>query len=138
MCFVLFQYEWMFDRKTFSQDTHCALAEGLYNRLLEIELFYDLNSLIIFFIYLLLTLFLFIFVLTSAGRKLKCGQSRVLFGLEDAEYTSVAIANLGKQDVDFDEEELVYQGMENVRAAVASEDFLILTIFYYLPQWSPP
>ncbi|GFR93036.1 leucine aminopeptidase-like protein [Elysia marginata] len=58
-------------------------------------------------------------LLKSAGRKLKCGSSRVLYGIEDSEYTSVAVANLGKQDVDFDAEERIYQGKENVRTAVA-------------------
>lgn len=64
-------------------------------------------------------------VLKNAGKKLSCGSSRVLYGIEGTEYTSVAIANLGKQDVDFDEEEKVYQGKENVRAAVASATLLL-------------
>ncbi|RUS84194.1 hypothetical protein EGW08_008034 [Elysia chlorotica] len=55
----------------------------------------------------------------TAGKKLKCGSSRVLFGLEETDFTSVAVVNLGKQDVDFDEDEQVYQGKENVRTAVA-------------------
>ncbi|KAK3790496.1 hypothetical protein RRG08_060546 [Elysia crispata] len=66
-------------------------------------------------------------VLKSAGKKLKCGSSRVLYGIEheDTEITSVAVANLGKQDVDFDEEEQIYQGKENIRTAVASAVLLL-------------
>ncbi|GFO37821.1 LOW QUALITY PROTEIN: leucine aminopeptidase-like protein [Plakobranchus ocellatus] len=64
-------------------------------------------------------------VLKNATRKLKCGSSRVLFGIDDGQYTSIAVANLGKQDVDFDEEEQIYQGKENIRAAVASAVLLL-------------
>lgn len=55
-----------------------------------------------------------------AGRKLKTGKSRVLYGL-DGNYSAVAVANLGKQDVGYDEVEQLDQGKENIRAAVASE-----------------
>ncbi|XP_035825586.1 cytosol aminopeptidase [Aplysia californica] len=57
-------------------------------------------------------------ILKIAGKKLKCGKSRVLYGLDES-FPAVAVANLGKQDVGFDENEQLDQGKENVRAAVA-------------------
>ncbi|BFY99051.1 hypothetical protein BsWGS_02091 [Bradybaena similaris] len=58
-------------------------------------------------------------ILKIAGRKLKTGKSRVLYGI-DGNYSAVAVANLGKQDVGYDEVEQLDQGKENIRAAVAS------------------
>ncbi|KAH9509551.1 bleomycin hydrolase [Bulinus truncatus] len=58
-------------------------------------------------------------ILKIAGRKLKCGKSRLLYDLGES-YSTVAVANLGKQDVGYDSSEQVDQGKENVRTAVAS------------------
>lgn len=43
----------------------------------------------------------------------------MLYGLDEI-YSTVAVANLGKQDAGYDEVEQVDQGRENIRAAVAS------------------
>jgi len=58
-------------------------------------------------------------LLQIAGKKLKCGSSRVLYGV-DEEFPVVAVANLGKQDAGFDKNELLDQGKENIRTAVAA------------------
>lgn len=58
-------------------------------------------------------------VLDTAGRKLKAGSSRVLYGL-DGGYSTVAVANLGKQDLGFCPLEQLDEGREKLRAAVAS------------------
>ena len=62
----------------------------------------------------------FLFAVDSAGRKLKAGQSRVLYGLGE-DYTAIAVANLGKQDVGFCHLDQLEEGRENVRSAIASE-----------------
>ncbi|XP_076436199.1 cytosol aminopeptidase-like [Babylonia areolata] len=58
-------------------------------------------------------------ILTVASRKLKPGNSRVLYGL-GGDYTTVAVANLGKQDAGFCPLNQFDEGRENVRSAVAS------------------
>ncbi|XP_059148773.1 cytosol aminopeptidase-like isoform X2 [Physella acuta] len=58
-------------------------------------------------------------VLKIAGKKLSCGKVRLLYGLDET-YSTVAVANLGKQDAGYDDTEQVDQGKENVRTAVAS------------------
>ena len=62
----------------------------------------------------------FVVVFDSAGRKLKAGASRVLYGL-GGENTAIAVGNLGKQDVGFCPLDQFAEGRENVRSAVASE-----------------
>uniref|UniRef100_A0A2C9KE70 Cytosol aminopeptidase n=1 Tax=Biomphalaria glabrata TaxID=6526 RepID=A0A2C9KE70_BIOGL len=58
-------------------------------------------------------------ILKIAGKKLKTGKSRLLYGIGEA-YSTIAVANLGKQDAGYDADEQVDQGKENVRTAVAS------------------
>ncbi|KAK7110494.1 hypothetical protein V1264_014354 [Littorina saxatilis] len=58
-------------------------------------------------------------ILEVAGKKLKAGSSRVLYGLGGG-YNAVAVANLGKQDAGFCALDQVEEGRENVRSAVAS------------------
>ncbi|KAK7479338.1 hypothetical protein BaRGS_00029416 [Batillaria attramentaria] len=58
-------------------------------------------------------------VLSIAARGLKAGRSRVLYGLE-GEFSTVAVANLGKQDVGFSPLDQFEEGRENVRTAIAS------------------
>lgn len=58
----------------------------------------------------------------SAGRGLKPGKSRVLYGL-GKNYSAVAVANLGKQDVGFCPLEQLEEGRENIRAALGGKLF---------------
>ncbi|XP_059148774.1 cytosol aminopeptidase-like [Physella acuta] len=57
-------------------------------------------------------------VLKIAGKTLSCGKVRLLYGLDET-YSTVTVANLGKQDEGYDDTEQVDQGKENVRTAVA-------------------
>ncbi|XP_071091182.1 cytosol aminopeptidase-like [Haliotis cracherodii] len=58
--------------------------------------------------------------LKQAGRKLKAGKTRVLFGLDEAGFSSVAVVGVGKKGVGYNEQEQVEEGRERVRKAVAN------------------
>jgi hypothetical protein len=55
---------------------------------------------------------------SRCGKKLKKGQSRLLYGVDD-EFTSVALVGLGKKNKGYDEQEEIYSHRDNIRGAVA-------------------
>lgn len=54
----------------------------------------------------------------------------MLYGIGEA-YSTIAVANLGKQDAGYDADEQVDQGKENVRTAVASKSFSHKYFFFF-------
>ncbi|KAL6262665.1 hypothetical protein P5V15_005458 [Pogonomyrmex californicus] len=55
-----------------------------------------------------------------AGPKIPKGHTRVFWGLDETDYTGVAVVGLGKQDLGINKLEEIHEGKENVRAAAAA------------------
>jgi len=76
------------------------------------------------------------FLLTSneclryrAGPKIPKGHARVFWGLDETDYTGVAVVGLGKQGLGINKLEEIHEGKESVRAAAAG--ILSIQIMYY-------
>ncbi|KAL6446421.1 hypothetical protein ACFW04_001178 [Cataglyphis niger] len=55
-----------------------------------------------------------------AGPKIPKGHTRVFWGLDETDYSGVAVVSLGKQDLGINKLEEIHEGKENVRAAAAA------------------
>lgn len=54
-----------------------------------------------------------------AGPKIPKGHARVFWGLDETDYTGIAVVGLGKQGLDINKLEEIHEGKESVRAAAA-------------------
>lgn len=63
-----------------------------------------------------------------AGPKIPKGHARVFWGLDETDYTGVAVVGLGKQGLSINKLEEIHEGKESVRAAAAG---INIQIMYY-------
>lgn len=54
-----------------------------------------------------------------AGPKIPKGHTRVFWGLDETDYSGVAVVSLGKQGLGINKLEEIHEGKESVRAAAA-------------------
>jgi len=69
------------------------------------------------------------FLRYRAGPKIPKGHARVFWGLDETDYSGVAVVGLGKQGLAINKLEEIHEGKENVRAAAAGNS---LVIYYEL------